>query len=129
MRRQDAAEVVHDTGGHVVLVDGEDLAERVSAATEGARIRLGIDAVGGAATGRLADCLRERNVGQLRPHERRAVCGATGRLRLPRPDAARLLARELVLARDTRGDYQWTEDDFAPVADAITDLLKNRNWL
>ena len=59
VRRQDAAEVVHDTGGDVVLLDAEDLAERVSAATEGAQIRLGIDAVGGAATGRLADCLCE----------------------------------------------------------------------
>jgi mitochondrial enoyl-[acyl-carrier protein] reductase / trans-2-enoyl-CoA reductase len=59
VRRQDAAEIVHETGGRVVLLDGEDLAERVSAATEGAQIRLGIDAVGGAATGRLADCVCE----------------------------------------------------------------------
>ncbi len=59
VRREDAAEVVHDTGGHVVLLDGEDLAERVSAATQGAQIRLGIDAVGGAGTGRLAECLCE----------------------------------------------------------------------
>ncbi len=59
VRRQDAVEVVHDTGGDVVLLDAEDLAERVFAATEGAQIRLGIDAVGGAATGRLADCLCE----------------------------------------------------------------------
>lgn len=59
VRREDAAEVVRETGGNVVLLDGEDLAQRVSAATEEAQIRLGIDAVGGAATGHLADCLCE----------------------------------------------------------------------
>jgi mitochondrial enoyl-[acyl-carrier protein] reductase / trans-2-enoyl-CoA reductase len=59
VRREDAAEVVRETGGDVVLLDGEDLAHRVSAATDGAQIRLGIDAVGGGATGHLADCLCE----------------------------------------------------------------------
>ena len=59
VRRQDAAAVVRDTGGDVVLVDGEDLAELVVEAIGGAAIRLGIDAVSGAATGRLADCLCE----------------------------------------------------------------------
>ena len=59
VRRQDAVAVVCDTGGDVVLVDGEDLAERVSEATGAAAVRLGIDAVSGAATGRLADCLCE----------------------------------------------------------------------
>jgi len=37
VRREDAAEVVRETGGDVVLLDGEDLAQRVSAATDGAR--------------------------------------------------------------------------------------------
>jgi trans-2-enoyl-CoA reductase len=59
VRREDAAEVVRETGGDIVLLDGEDLAHRVSAATDGAQIRLGIDAVGGGATGHLADCLCE----------------------------------------------------------------------
>jgi len=59
VRRGDAAEVVRETGGDVVLLDGEDLAGRVSAATDGAQIRLGIDAVAGGATGHLADCLCE----------------------------------------------------------------------
>lgn len=59
VRREDAVEVVRDSGGDVVLLDGEDLAGRVSAATGGAQIRLGIDAVGGGATGHLADCLGE----------------------------------------------------------------------
>ena len=47
VRREDAADVVRETGGDVVLLDGEDLAQRVSAATDGAQIRLGIDAVAG----------------------------------------------------------------------------------
>ena len=59
VRREDAAAVVRETGGDVVLLDGEDLAHRVSAATDKAQIRLGIDAVGGGATGHLADCLCE----------------------------------------------------------------------
>jgi mitochondrial enoyl-[acyl-carrier protein] reductase / trans-2-enoyl-CoA reductase len=57
VRREEAAVGVRDTGGDVVLVDGEDLTERVVEATGAAAIRLGIDAVSGAATGRLADCL------------------------------------------------------------------------
>jgi mitochondrial enoyl-[acyl-carrier protein] reductase / trans-2-enoyl-CoA reductase len=59
VRREDAAEVVRETGGDVVLLDGDDLAPRVSLATDGAQIRLGIDAIGGGATGRLADSLCE----------------------------------------------------------------------
>jgi NADPH:quinone reductase-like Zn-dependent oxidoreductase len=57
VRRQDAAAAVGELGGDVVLLDGDDLARRVADATAGAEIRLGVDAVGGAATGRLADCL------------------------------------------------------------------------
>jgi NADPH:quinone reductase-like Zn-dependent oxidoreductase len=59
VRREDAVESVRAAGGDVVLVDGDDLAGRVEAATSGAEIRLGIDAVGGSATGRLADCLAD----------------------------------------------------------------------
>ena len=57
VRREDAVEVVREAGGDVVLVDGEGLASRVGDATAGAKIRLGVDAVGGSATGRLAGCL------------------------------------------------------------------------
>jgi NADPH:quinone reductase-like Zn-dependent oxidoreductase len=57
VRREGAAAVVREMGGDVVLVDGDDLTHRVAEATDGAEIRLGIDAVGGTATGRLADCL------------------------------------------------------------------------
>ncbi|GAA4869309.1 zinc-dependent alcohol dehydrogenase family protein [Luteimonas vadosa] len=57
VRRESAAEVVEEQGGDVVLVDGDDLAARVESATGGAAITLGIDAVGGMATERLAQSL------------------------------------------------------------------------
>ena len=59
VRRESAVAGVQAQGGDVVLVDGDDLAERVKAATGGAAIKLGIDAVGGTATMRLAACLAE----------------------------------------------------------------------
>nr|WP_255440437.1 zinc-binding dehydrogenase [Caenimonas sedimenti] len=59
MRRESAVASVQAQGGDVVLVDGDDLAERVKAATGGAAINLGVDAVGGKATMRLAACLAE----------------------------------------------------------------------
>ena len=57
VRRESAVAAVLADGGDVVLVDGKDLPERVKAAVGGAELRLGIDAVGGAATDRLARCL------------------------------------------------------------------------
>jgi mitochondrial enoyl-[acyl-carrier protein] reductase / trans-2-enoyl-CoA reductase len=54
VRREGAATAVRQAGGDAVLVDGEDLAQRVTEVTGGAQIRLGIDAVAGTATGRLA---------------------------------------------------------------------------
>jgi trans-2-enoyl-CoA reductase len=59
VRRESAVQATLAQGGDVVLVDGDDIARRVSEATDGAPIRLGIDAVGGAATGRLAQCLAD----------------------------------------------------------------------
>jgi NADPH:quinone reductase-like Zn-dependent oxidoreductase len=46
----------------VVLKDGPDLAERARAATGGASIRLGIDAVSGEACRRIADCVADGGV-------------------------------------------------------------------
>ena len=57
VRRESAVALVRADGGDVVLVDGDDLPARVKAATGGAAIRLGIDAVGGSATDRVARCL------------------------------------------------------------------------
>jgi NADPH:quinone reductase-like Zn-dependent oxidoreductase len=62
VRREAAVAAVQSDGGDVVLIDGDRLAKRVSEATGGARIKLGIDAVGGAATDRLASCLAEGGV-------------------------------------------------------------------
>ena len=59
VRRESAVALVRADGGDVVLVDGDDLPARVKAAIGGAAIRLGIDAVGGSATDRVARCLSE----------------------------------------------------------------------
>ncbi len=57
VRRESAVDAARQAGGDVVLVDGEHLSKRVAEATGAAAIRLGIDAVGGGATERLAQCL------------------------------------------------------------------------
>lgn len=62
VRRESAVEGVQQYGGDVVVVDGDDLEGRVKAATGGAAIRLGIDAIGGKATDRLASCLGDGGV-------------------------------------------------------------------
>lgn len=64
VRRASLAPQLTAAGADVVLVDGPDLAKRVRAALAGAgaepsALRLGIDAVGGPATGRLARCVAE----------------------------------------------------------------------
>lgn len=46
-------------GADQCVVDAADLGERVKAATDGAAIRLGLDAVSGQATGRISDCLAD----------------------------------------------------------------------
>jgi NADPH:quinone reductase-like Zn-dependent oxidoreductase len=62
VRRDSAVAATKEQGGDIVLVDGKGLADRVKEATGGAAIRLGIDAVGGAATDRLAECLSEGSI-------------------------------------------------------------------
>lgn len=57
VRRQSLIGSVTSIGADVVVVDGEDLAERVREETEAAPIRLAIDAVAGEICTRLADCL------------------------------------------------------------------------
>jgi mitochondrial enoyl-[acyl-carrier protein] reductase / trans-2-enoyl-CoA reductase len=59
VRREEVAGELRDLGADVVLKDGPDLAERAQTATGGAPIRLGIDAVSGAATKRIGDCIGE----------------------------------------------------------------------
>lgn len=57
VRRAELIDELHAEGGDVVLVDGENLREEVKAATSGAPIRLGLNAVGGDSALRLANCL------------------------------------------------------------------------
>ena len=59
VRRESAVAAVAAMGGDVVLVDGPGLAKRVAEATENAKIRLAIDAVGGKSTDNLANCLTQ----------------------------------------------------------------------
>ncbi len=62
VRRESAVAAVKAMGGDVVLVDSSGLAKQVAAATNGAKIRLGIDAVGGKSTDHLAATLAESGV-------------------------------------------------------------------
>ena len=57
VRRESAEAQVRESGADVVVTDGDDLGQRLTEATGGAKIMLGIDAVGGTATDRLAECL------------------------------------------------------------------------
>src|SRR5438094_2351314 len=57
VRRAELIDELHADGGDVVLVDGENLRDEVKAATNGAPIRLGLNAVGGYSALRLANCL------------------------------------------------------------------------
>jgi NADPH:quinone reductase-like Zn-dependent oxidoreductase len=57
VRRADLAAELKALGADVVVVDSSDLARQVGEATADSRIMLGVEAIGGAATGRLADCI------------------------------------------------------------------------
>lgn len=57
VRRPGLEDMLKSWGAEHVLVDGPDLAERVRAIVGDGRLRLGVDAVGGAATGRIAASL------------------------------------------------------------------------
>jgi len=54
VRRESAVQPLLDAGGDVVLTDGMDLQKRIVEATGGGQIRMGVDAIGGAATERIA---------------------------------------------------------------------------
>src|SRR5438094_212098 len=57
VRRGELTDELRAEGGDVVLVAGENLRDEVKAATTGAPIRLGLNAVGGDSALRLANCL------------------------------------------------------------------------
>jgi NADPH:quinone reductase-like Zn-dependent oxidoreductase len=57
VRRPELAAELKQLGADLVIVDGDDLAQRVSRETGDASIRLGVEAIGGGATGRIVDCV------------------------------------------------------------------------
>jgi trans-2-enoyl-CoA reductase len=59
VRRQALVDELLELGADVVLVDGPDLAARVADATDGAPLPVGLDGIGGEATGQLAACLAD----------------------------------------------------------------------
>jgi NADPH:quinone reductase-like Zn-dependent oxidoreductase len=62
VRRASLFDDLKALGADACAVDGPELAQTVKAATDSAPIRLGLDAVAGAATGRIAACLYEGGV-------------------------------------------------------------------
>lgn len=58
-RREDVFGELTALGADICLTDGPDLAERVADATRGAAIPLGLDAVSGKATARVASCVKD----------------------------------------------------------------------
>ena len=62
VRREALVADLAPLGADVCVVDGPDVADRVKAATGGASIRLGLDAVSGQATARVSTCVGERGV-------------------------------------------------------------------
>jgi len=57
VRRPELASDLRQLGADLVIVDAEDLAARVARETGDAPIKLGLEAIGGKATGRLCDCV------------------------------------------------------------------------
>jgi NADPH:quinone reductase-like Zn-dependent oxidoreductase len=62
VRREALFDELKTLGADACVVDGPELAERVTAANGGAPIRLALDAVSGPATARLSSCLAEGGV-------------------------------------------------------------------
>lgn len=57
VRRPELAAELKGLGADLVIVDGDDLADRVAAETGSKPVKLGVEAIGGAATGRIVDCV------------------------------------------------------------------------
>ncbi len=57
VRRPELAAELKQLGADLVIVDGDDLATRVARETGNASIKLGVEAIGGAATGRIVECV------------------------------------------------------------------------
>jgi NADPH:quinone reductase-like Zn-dependent oxidoreductase len=59
VRREESFAELQALGADICLIDGADLSTRVRSAVDGGSIKLGLDAVAGAATGRLAAALAD----------------------------------------------------------------------
>ena len=57
VRRPELAAELKQLGADLVIVDGDDLAARVARETGNANIKLGVEAIGGDATGRIVECV------------------------------------------------------------------------
>jgi NADPH:quinone reductase-like Zn-dependent oxidoreductase len=57
VRRTELAAELKQLGADLVVVDGDDLAQRVAREAGDANIKLGVEAIGGAATGRIVECV------------------------------------------------------------------------
>ena len=57
VRRPELASDLRQLGADLVIVDAEDLAQRVARETGDAPIKFGLEAIGGKATGRICDCV------------------------------------------------------------------------
>src|SRR3954465_6809305 len=57
VRRPELAAELRPLGADLVIIDGDDLAQRVARETGDAPVRLGLEAIGGKATGRICDCI------------------------------------------------------------------------
>jgi trans-2-enoyl-CoA reductase len=57
VRRPELEGELKELGADAVIMDGDGLAQRVAKVTGDALVRLGVEAIGGAATGRLVDCV------------------------------------------------------------------------
>ena len=57
VRRPELEAELKSLGADLVVVDSDDLAARVAKGTGDAAIRLGVEAIGGAATGRIVECV------------------------------------------------------------------------
>jgi NADPH:quinone reductase-like Zn-dependent oxidoreductase len=62
VRRDSSFEELYHLGADTCVVDGPDLASAVAAITKNAAIRLGIDAVAGCATARIASCVADGGI-------------------------------------------------------------------
>lgn len=111
VRRAELGDELRARGADVVLVDGDGLEDRVLAATGGARPLLAIDAVAGAATARLGNCLADG--------------GVIVNYGLLSGEAARVDARDLVFRRVSLRGYWLVEWRMAATRAETVDTYTN----